>query len=599
MSLPVAAEPRLSRDGFPLTHEQVDIIDASAIGKSIKVTAFAGAAKTTTLVEVALHPDMRLRSGLYLAFGHDAAKDAKKKFEGLNVTVLTTHGLALRWLNQTHPAITPAQVGYRGFEMAEKYNLSLIFNPHWSKPIQPGQLGYIILEWVSRFCGSDADSIGIEHAPLSLVPGYPKRLSPAQARDPRFRKEIEEGKRAIIAPMQKYAESLWKSIANGLYDNPITHDIYLKLWSLSGAEFPYDYLMLDEAQDTSGAVIAAINRSRIQKIIVGDSRQAIYSFRGARDAMKRIRTEWEYTLSTSFRYGSSVAGLASQFLNATSEEGSVQIKGSPSRETTITGELSDGRMVDAVICRTNGGALTQAIELVRAGRNVKLVYSCSKAELLRKLQAIKQIMEHGSTQIHKDYEDFNKKTFVEYMESSQGKQDLTLWKLIQDFGVQAITEVLESGARKRKDVVVVITAHRSKGLEWDSVMLGHDYPETVDDCRNGQEANLLYVAMTRCKTHLDISLCSSLGGEMPLLSGSCESLDFNSDDSGDVLTVSEEYKGIWPVVNGIPLLQMVSCTACEQDKCKHIGADYSKYGDKYRHHCEQLRWCIDFTQRIK
>lgn len=574
-------------NGNLLTQEQNAIIDAALSGESIKITAYAGAAKTTTLVAMASEPAMRERSGLYLAFGADAAKDAKKKFDGLNVTVLTTHGLALRWLNENFPAVNPHGTGYRGFEIAEKYNIADRKPTGWSKVISGGAIGYMIIGWIGKFCGSGDDKIEMKHAPLSAIPGYPMRLSPAQARDKRFAEEIRKAKQEIATQYLETTRSLWKSIISDPLSSPISHDIYLKMWSLANPMLAYDYVMLDEAQDTSGAVISVLNNSTIQKIIVGDSHQSIYDFRGAINAMEKIRTEFEYMLSTSFRYGQSVAGLASTLLSETKQK-EVKISGQAGKKTEIKAELTDGVNPDVIICRTNEGALSQAIEYMSMGKNVKLKHSTSSGELLRKIQAIQQIMNSGSTRLHKDYEDFSRRTFAEYVESDQGKGDKTLLSLLDKFGMSTIEKVLENGAKKRNDVIEIITAHRSKGLEWDSVLLAHDFPETKEDYERDQEANLLYVAMTRCKTNLDVSMCPVLV-EM-----------FGGKGITPIKTVKTESATIEKIVFKSTQVErtMVACTSCQQDKCQHGGADYSKQGHPFRHTSPQLRWCNDFSMRI-
>ncbi|WP_240351889.1 ATP-binding domain-containing protein, partial [Pectobacterium brasiliense] len=50
---------------------------------------------------------------------------------------------------------------------------------------------------------------------------------------------------------------------------------------------------------------------------------------------------------------------------------------------------------------------------------------------------------------------------------------------------------------------VVSTAHRSKGLEWDTVILNDDFSDITDpllsDAARTDETNLLYVATTRAR----------------------------------------------------------------------------------------------------
>lgn len=91
------------------------------------------------------------------------------------------------------------------------------------------------------------------------------------------------------------------------------HDRYLKIWALTSPKFDTDFLLLDEAQDTRPVVeqIFLAQRSHAQLVMVGDSAQAIYDWRGAKDVM----TDFDGTqlaLSQSFRFGPRLAEEAEQ-----------------------------------------------------------------------------------------------------------------------------------------------------------------------------------------------------------------------------------------------------------------------------------------------
>jgi superfamily I DNA/RNA helicase len=60
--------------------------------------------------------------------------------------------------------------------------------------------------------------------------------------------------------------------------------------------------------------------------------------------------------------------------------------------------------------------------------------------------------------------------------------------------------------------IVVTTAHKAKGREWDTTEIHSDFlsgwlraPGRLDDEQSEEEARLLYVAITRCKHGLVIS----------------------------------------------------------------------------------------------
>ena len=75
-----------------LTQEQKDITTCDLLpGQILKVIAFAGTGKTSTLIEYAkARPQMRF---LYIAFNKSVQKEAERKFPS-NVTTKTSHALA-------------------------------------------------------------------------------------------------------------------------------------------------------------------------------------------------------------------------------------------------------------------------------------------------------------------------------------------------------------------------------------------------------------------------------------------------------------------------------------------------------------------------
>jgi len=82
---------------MPLTEEQQAVVRSPS--EALKVVAFAGAGKTSTLRAYAkARPERRM---LYLAFNNAIAREAAGKFTP-NVTCLTTHSLAFRAVGQAY-----------------------------------------------------------------------------------------------------------------------------------------------------------------------------------------------------------------------------------------------------------------------------------------------------------------------------------------------------------------------------------------------------------------------------------------------------------------------------------------------------------------
>jgi hypothetical protein len=140
------------------------------------------------------------------------------------------------------------------------------------------------------------------------------------------------------------------------------HDHYLKIWALTQPTIPVDFLLLDEAQDTNPVVeqVFLDQRDHAQLVMVGDSAQAIYGWRGARDVMTGFDGT-RLSLSRSFRFGPALAAEANRWLAAA--DAPIRLTGT----ATITTTLETCQTPDAVLCRINVGAMTEVMHLLQAG----------------------------------------------------------------------------------------------------------------------------------------------------------------------------------------------------------------------------------------
>jgi superfamily I DNA/RNA helicase len=89
-----------------------------------------------------------------------------------------------------------------------------------------------------------------------------------------------------------------------------------------------------------------------------------------------------------------------------------------------------------------------------------------------------------------------------------------LVRIITNYGTQKIIDICDTSVSPEKADIVISTAHKAKGLEWDRVRIGADFkaPDTPND--EGKydlpagEWRLLYVSVTRAKKHLDATAIS-------------------------------------------------------------------------------------------
>jgi hypothetical protein len=99
--------------------------------------------------------------------------------------------------------------------------------------------------------------------------------------------------------------------------------------------------------------------------MVGDSAQAIYDWRGARDVMTGFDA-MPLTLTRSFRFGPLIAEEANRW--PALADAPIRLTGTES----IPAHVGDLDCPDAVLCRTNIGAMTEVMRLLGDGHRVAL-----------------------------------------------------------------------------------------------------------------------------------------------------------------------------------------------------------------------------------
>jgi F-box protein, helicase, 18 len=480
-----------------LTYEQENIINSTG---NIKINAVAGSGKTTTIIEYAKTRPTTAKI-LYLAFNKSVKLEAIKKFalsELQNVTVETAHSLAYKNIVFRHQYKVRAQ-GYKTHEIAEMLGLQGNGEKHHEYVIANH-----INKFIAAFCNSDK--------PKVQEINYLDTISDAKAKTfvKTFYHFIETQTRQLLAKMDKG-------------EIEITHDFYLKKFQLQSPVLPFDYILFDEGQDASPAMLDIFLKQAAVKIIVGDTHQQIYSWRYAVNSLEKTSFK-TYNLSHSFRFGANIAHLATAVLfwkDAISETKPLIIKGLGAHTDTKT---------KAVIGRTNLGLLLKAIEYVTEKKNISKIYfegnfnsytyadeGASLYDVLNlqnnKRSAIKDALIKSMGSI-KDLE--------EYIEKTEDAQLSMMLEIVKKYGndiydiIKTIRQMHIENDDKEKADMVFSTVHRCKGMEYDTVHLVKDFitedkvkrqlHELDNDEKKinklNEEINLLYVAITRTKNIL-------------------------------------------------------------------------------------------------
>ena len=482
-----------------LTEEQEAIINSKG---DIKINAVAGSGKTTTIIEYAKArpPQSKI---LYLAFNKSVKLEAIKRFaaKGLqNVTVETAHSLAYKKIVFQNQYKVRAQ-GYKTYEIADLLGLQGNGEKHHEYVIANH-----INKFIAFFCNSDK--------PKVQEVNYLETISDAKAKTfvKTFYHFIETQTRQLLAKMDRG-------------EIEITHDFYLKKFQLQNPVLPYDYILFDEGQDASPAMLDIFLKQPAIKVIVGDTHQQIYSWRYAVNSLEKTNFA-TFNLSHSFRFGANIAKLATQILfykDAVTETKPITIKGLGTNNDTKT---------KAVIGRTNLGLLLNAIEYVTEKKNVKHIYfegnfsSYTYADEGASLYDVLNLHNNKHSLIRdaliksmgsiKDLE--------EYIEKTEDAQLSMMLEIVKKYGndiydiIKTIKQKHIENDDKEKAEIVFSTVHRCKGMEYDAVhlvndfitedkveRLAHDFEKDEKKLNKlNEEINLLYVAITRTKNTLHI-----------------------------------------------------------------------------------------------
>ncbi|WP_416969399.1 AAA family ATPase [Streptomyces sp. 4F14] len=479
---------------YPPTAQQQAIITAAVEGKNVAVQALAGTGKTSTLVMIAAQ--MPSRRIAYIAFNKAIADEAGRKF-GRNVTARTSHSFAIQDLRNTPYRHKVSIAGPRNSgarrprDVAAALGITAeirVADGEGSlQRVGPEEIAKVVMGAIRRYRQSADAEIGRQH------------LGEKWAHGP------------VGRTLLGYARSAWADIADPNSNKIVfTHDDYLKIWALTNPRLPFDTIFFDEAQDINMVLKKVIQDQDGQVIVVGDSNQAIYEFRGAVDALKDWPADVVLPLTQSWRFGPAVAEVGNAFLGLLGSD--LRLEGSPVLDTTL-GSVEEP---DAILTHTNVGAVSAVFAGFEAGKRVALV---GGGEDIEDIARAARDLQQGRRTKHPELSAFeNWNEVKEYAESDENAQTLqTFVRLVDRYTPQGLLNMIrdlvpeEARDEETRPELVVSTAHKSKGREWDQVQIWTDFPQPKEDSQTGElllppvdKIRLAYVAATRAKKRLDI-----------------------------------------------------------------------------------------------
>uniref|UniRef100_A0A673B1Y6 F-box DNA helicase 1 n=1 Tax=Sphaeramia orbicularis TaxID=375764 RepID=A0A673B1Y6_9TELE len=483
-----------------LTHEQQQILSHD-IHKDhvVKIMAFAGTGKTTTLVKYAeQRPDLRF---LYVAFNKSVATEATRRFPR-NVACKTVHSLAFK------------DVGIRyhiGKKLTSNLNAFVI-----NSVLPKGRGGFlkskIVLTTLNTFMASVDPAITTSHVPSTYRTNRHKVL---------FKLFV------IWTKMKDLREKRHEA-------HYMTHDGYLKLWQLQKPclSNQYDAIFIDEAQDCTPVVLDILLSQRCGKILVGDPHQQIYTFKGAVNALQDVDHTHIFYLTQSFRFGAEIAYVGAAILKVCKKVQKILVGGSDDTAVRVAEAVRTGvslcRGKTAILSRCNFTVFTEAVRLTDINPQCRIHFVGGVRGIgLDKINDIWKLMQKaqpGAQGIRdplirsfaKKMGFWGLKAYATQTEDRELEGKLSIVEkyrhripaLVERFTIHECLLFITD--------FILGTVHKAKGMEFDTVMVTDDFVKVPSSWHNvhhfpdfsfdpEDEWNLLYVAVTRARTSLIIT----------------------------------------------------------------------------------------------
>ena len=455
---------------------------ASIPAGNLVIEAFAGTGKTTTVKAAFEHaPEQRI---LYAVFNKKNQIEAQEKIKDERVDVRTLHSLGFMYIKRVWGKAKPDE--------NVEYDRIMIASMGQSPPLNrelEGMVAKLVgfaknttidttLDDLAQICEQqdlDFTGTGVDGPAIAL-----KVLELSKSPDPSGRISFDD--------------MVWLPVA-------------MKLVTPR-----YDLVCIDEAQDMNlPQLTMARLASKGRVVAVGDSRQAIYGFRGAvQNGMRMMRMVLKAAtlkLTITYRCPKKVVEKAQEIVpeyQAAAEAPDGEITNCT--EAKVLSTVAPG---DAILSRLNAPLMPMALDLIRRriparieGRDigkqlvgmVRSMKARSIPEFFGKVAAwekkqIDRLSKAKNSEKRIEQTMDIAKTLLAVAEGCNGMKD------VED----RIQNLFQDTTSDSKPAVVLSSVHKAKGLEWNRVFMLSD---TFRKGKGMEEDNIWYVAVTRTKREL-------------------------------------------------------------------------------------------------
>lgn len=482
---------------FTPTPHQEAIFDfiQTGTGNGI-VSAVAGSGKTTTIEEAARRVNSA-KTIIYLVFNKRNAEEAVKRMPS-NTLAKTFHSLGYgAWAKHMNGRVKVSQ-----------YKCNNIIRNEFSEE-ENYIYRYFVLKLVSLAKGNgigfllDDEIYNWEN----LVDYFDVDLDTKEG-------NVQDGIKIARKVLEISNNSLFEVDFDDMLYLPILHQIEFKT---------YDFVFVDEAQDTNGVqrkILKEILHSKSRFIAVGDPYQAIYGFRGASsDAMSLIQNDFSCTslpLTTSFRCAKNIVKEANEFcptIRATEDA----IDGTIFHQEIDENFYEKVTAKDLILCRNTAPLIDVAYTLINSGVGCIVLGRDIGKGLI---SLIKKIGGRDIPNFSHNLENYERREVAIFI--SKGKEnrafalqdkvtciEIMMENLKEDeYSLNGLIDNIEKMFKDQKgNLITLCTVHKAKGLEAETVYILDRFSLMPSrwarqDWQLEQEDNLIYVAITRAKKKL-------------------------------------------------------------------------------------------------
>lgn len=467
---------------------QYDIFEAVKTTQSnICVQATAGSGKTTTLLEI-LNIIPKFKKTIFLSFSNTIVNELKSRIPA-HTTASTLHSLGCRMIFATKKGVR-------------------IDNDKWFKIFLNTFSKEERVKATFKMCYEMVDIINYARMTLTKFNVEDLELM-CQHYNVNYTKEHFD---LVIREFNKDRK---------LTSIDFTDMIYLPI-KLNLTDPIYDYVLLDEAQDLNNAqriFVEKILKPQGRLLAVGDEKQSIYSFSGSSvDSFSKLQERPNTTtlpLSISYRCAKNIVRKAQEIYPDSIQFFDGAIDGEVRR-----GTLDEAQVNDLIICRKTAPLIEAFFHLLKnrikaqvIGRDIEtgLVNLAEKVQTSSKENTLLRMQDELDATAEQLFrEKISKPTLHPKYVSLEEKCEVVKVILSHIDSSSMLVSTIKEIFAESKTSLKLMTIHRSKGLEADTVFLIDKYegkamypsPRAVQAWEKVQEDNLQFVAITRAKKQL-------------------------------------------------------------------------------------------------